>query len=283
MDTGTIKVYARLSKGYGGVSLLKMDHVFLQPDGGYNWNCFGGGIEELVCPEKKPEDVRPYCIGEIRGNVEWMRLAYGKDGEGVKDNSCPAAGVYNLYSGVCQNVANRILAMGEGEFSVAKAKMNELTILLYGKYGFDVESFVAKIEAAAGELNRTKPGSVTQDELDAVKARFVHGTTLEEELRLLTDDAPKTMAAIREKCTSEQIDSFLQGYVKVCEERQAEFLRLKTSGLRGEAAQRQLAATIGGSAICLLEKIGLLIGDIPFRELFHGTPAELWAMIQHLR
>ena len=124
---------------------------------------------------------------------------------------------------------------------------------------------------------------MTQDELDAVKARFVRGTTLEEELRLLTDDAPKTMAAIREKCTSEQIDNFIQGYIKVREERQAGYLRLKTSGLRGDAAQRQLAATIGGSAICLLEKIGLLIGDIPFRELFHGTPAELWAMIQHLR
>ena len=280
MNTGKVTAYAIVSEGYAGQRVIEMDHVFLASDGGHNWNCFGRGKETLSDPSLKG---KLNCLGEIEGNLEWMAKAYASKPEEYIGGSRPEAGVHNPYSGVCQNAANRILAMGSGELSVAKAKMNELAVLLYGKYGFDVESFVAKIEAAAGELNRTKPGSVTQDELDAVKARFVRGTTLEEELRLLTDDAPKTMAAIREKCTSEQIDNFIQGYIKVREERQAGYLRLKTSGLRGDAAQRQLVATIGGSAICLFEKIGLLIGDIPFRELFHGTPAELWAMIQHLR
>ena len=280
MNTGKVTAYAIVSEGYAGLSMIKMDHVFLVSDKGHNWNCFGRGVEALTDPNSKG---KIDCLGEIEGNLEWMAKVYDPNPEERIGSDRPEAGVYNRYSGVCQNAANRILAMGSRELSVAKAKMNELAVLLYGKYGFDVESFVAKIEAAAGELNRTKPGSVTKDELDAVKARFVRGTTLEEEVRLLTDDAPKTMAAIREKCTSEQIDNFIQGYIKVREERQAVFLRLKASGLHGDAAQRQLAATIGGSAICLLEKIGLLIGDIPFRELFHGTPTELWAMIQHLR
>ena len=280
MNTGKVKAYAIVSEGYAGLPMIEMDHVFLVSDGGHNWNCFGRGVETLSNPSLRG---KVNYLGEIEGNLEWMAKAYAPKTEECILGSRPEAGVHNQYSGVCQNAANRILAMGSGELSVAKAKMNELAVLLYGKFGFDVESFVAKIEAAAGELNRTKPGSVTQDELDAVKARFAHGTTLEEELRLLTDDAPKTMAAIREKCTSEQIDGFIMGYVKVREERQTGFLRLKSSGLRGDAAQRQLAASIGGSAICLLEKIGLLIGNIPFRELFHGTPAELWAMIQHLR
>lgn len=280
MNTGKVKAYAIVSEGYAGLPMIKMDHVFLVSDRGHNWNCFGRGIETLSNPSMKG---KVDCLGEIEGNIEWMAKVYASKLEDSIGSDRPEAGIYNRYSGVCQNAANRILAMGSGKLSVAKAKMNELSVLLYGKYGFDVESFVAKIEAAAEELNMMKPGSVTQDELDAVKARFAHGMTLEEELRLLTDDAPKTMSAIREKCTSEQIDSFLQVYVKVREERQAGFLRLKASGLRGDAAQRQLAATISGSAICLLEKIGLLIGDIPFHELFHGTPAELWAMIQHLR
>lgn len=274
MTKGKVRAYARVSTGY--LRGVEVDHVFLVSEQGHNWNCFGGGKEELENPAIK-DQVR--CIGETSGNIEWMARAYV--GEGNYAGS--AANVFNLFSGVCQSAANRILAMGDGDVSVNKAKMNELAVLLFGKYGFDVDAFVLKIERIAGEMNARSPGSVSSEELKKVKDKFARGKTVEAEMELLTDDAPQTLARIREKCTEGQITAFLREYSAIQAKREDEFMRIEKSSIGRSDVRKRLLDSISVDAVGLLTKVSFLIGDIPFRELFKCTPQQAWELMKSIR
>lgn len=80
------------------------------------------------------------AIASSQGYVEWARLVYGPEYEGKggrQPNAFPAAGVTELFNGVCQNAANRILVFTDDNIDVRKAGANALVTLLYGKYGFE--------------------------------------------------------------------------------------------------------------------------------------------------
>jgi len=139
MTTATFTAYARVTH-YDSKDLdalgVRLDHVFVISSLWNNWNCFGGGIEEAR------EDI---AIATAQGYVEWARLIYGPENEGKGGrlpNAFPASGVTELFNGVCQNAANRILVFTDDNIDVRKANANALVTLLYGKYGFDLDVFI---------------------------------------------------------------------------------------------------------------------------------------------
>jgi hypothetical protein len=150
-----------------------LDHVFIISSENNNWNCFGGGKEEAC---------KQYEIASTQGFIEWARLVYGPENEGREGrppNAYPAADVTELYNGVCQNVANRILLLADTNIDVRKAHGNALVTLLYGKYGFGIDIFIEKIKSTARQLN------VTHLELDKVLRCIIQGQTAESELNIL--------------------------------------------------------------------------------------------------
>ena len=152
----TIKVFATLSS-YDCSSLngIKLDHVWVCSEPSrHNWNCYGRGIEGNNLPESR-------LIGTATGNTEWMAAMYGPEAEGRggrANGGLPAAGVIELLGGVCQNAANRILAMTEENIDVSKANANEIVILAFGKYGAGVDAFVNRLKTTAAQLNAKRPG-----------------------------------------------------------------------------------------------------------------------------
>ena len=172
MTMATFAAYARVTP-YDSDELkalgIQLDHVFVTSNLRNNWNCFGGGIEEAC------ED---HMISSSQGCVEWATLVYGKENEGKGGripNAFPAAEVTELYNGVCQNAANRILVFTENNIDVRKANANALVTLLYGKYGFGIEVFVEKVKSTAASLG------VSEDELAAILDRLSRGQSAEAE------------------------------------------------------------------------------------------------------
>jgi hypothetical protein len=176
MTTETFTAYARVTH-YDSKELealgVRLDHVFVTSSIKNNWNCFGGGIEESR---------KEYEIATSQGYVDWAQLVYGAEFEvklGRKPDAYPAAGLTELYNGVCQNVANRILAFTCDNIDVRKAQANALVTLLYGKYGFDIDAFINKVEVTAANLD------VSEEVLAAILARLAQGQSAEAELDIL--------------------------------------------------------------------------------------------------
>lgn len=176
MKMATFTAYARVTH-YDSDELkdlgIQLDHVFVTSSLQNNWNCFGGGIEEAC---------REHEIASSQGYAEWARLVYGAKFEGKfgrKPNAYPAAGLTELYNGVCQNAANRILAFTVDNIDVRKAHANALVTLLYGKYGFDIDAFVETVKATASSLG------VSEEVLGTTLARLSQGQSAEAELDIL--------------------------------------------------------------------------------------------------
>lgn len=166
-----ITVYARKAN-YDRLSGFKVDHVYAISENNNNWNCFGGGREEAT-PENE--------IGHTLGCAKWMELVYGVANEGKSgrgENAHPAAGVWNLYSGVCHNAANRLLVLANDNKDVWRANGNGFVTVLFGKYGFEVDAFIASVENSAKQLG------VPAEEIANVVDRIRKGQTPEAELEV---------------------------------------------------------------------------------------------------
>ena len=131
----TITVYASRSDNYfPGMPELHVDHVWLHSENPFhNWNCFGRGVSSIEDPGSRQ-------LLSVAGNAEWMAAVYGSESEG-RGSERPSAGIRNNVGGVCQNVANRLLAMTEDNPDVSVADGNPLVVLAFGKYGIDVSGF----------------------------------------------------------------------------------------------------------------------------------------------
>ncbi len=113
---------------------IPRDHVFVVSDQGHDWGCFGRGKNHIP---------KSNLLARAQGNAEWMNAINGTD------NKHPT-GLENQVSGVCHNVANRLLLLADAD--VAKAQGNGLATLAFGKYGFGIDDFARRISETAKQI-----------------------------------------------------------------------------------------------------------------------------------
>ena len=253
MNEKLVKIYGRVSDGYLKLDdktkavlrklhrpeRIDVDHVFMTPeDFSVNWNCFGGGIEELKNQEKKEEGRCPHEIGKGCGNIEWMKAVYGPVGD-------VAAGVTNCFNGVCQTVGNRLMAMTKENVDSSQAKGNELVVLIFGKYGYGVEDFVKLIRTKADELNAAKPDTVSDEDVARTIANIEDGLKPETEIEALIDDLPVSREVVV-SLLGEKVKPFLQGYAGFQHRREAKYQEIVKNRRPGYDVRGEMKAFIIG-------------------------------------
>ena len=252
MNERLINLYGRVSDGYLPLDdktkavLRKMhrpekidvDHVFMAPDDlSINWNCFGGGIEELTSKDERTRNrVRSLVSGV--GNIEWMRAVYGPIGSA-------AAGVTNCFNGVCQTVGNRLMAMTKENADSSKAKGNELVVLIFGKYGYGVADFINLIRTKADELNAVKLGTVSAEEVERTVANLEEGLKPKAEIDALIDDLPVPKEVLV-SLLGEKVSLFLQGYGEFQQRREEKYQEIVKSRCPGYDVRGEMKAFIIG-------------------------------------
>ena len=291
MNEKLVNLYGRVSDGYLKLddkvkSVLRklhrperidVDHVFMTPgDFTINWNCFGGGIEELKNQEKKEVEKRPHEIGKGYGNVEWMKSVYGPVGDA-------AAGVTNLFNGVCQTVGNRLMAMTKENVDSSKAKGNELVVLIFGKYGYGIEDFIKLIRTKADELNAAKPGTVSAEEVARTVANVEEGLKPKAEVDALIDDLPVPREVLL-SLLGDKVTLFLQGYAEFQQRREEKYQEIiKNKGsccdVRGE-----MKSFILGELKRQEEQLrGILKTDEKVREILPYPPEVIFEALENLK
>lgn len=193
---------------------VPMSHVWLHPtDGSHDWNCYGRGLAH-----DHDLNAQPLKCSPVHGNVEWMSAVYGPDFEGEeksKQGSYPAAFMREHREGVCQNVANRLLAMTEENADVSEADANELVVFAFGKYGLGVSAFVHHLQDTAFALNARNPGVVvvSDDELKRVLENVRAGQSVAGEVEELIDDLPISLRMVlRTRVSGRRLESFVRMY-----------------------------------------------------------------------
>mgnify|MGYP003606990066 CR=1 FL=1 len=126
-----IQAYGISTTAYPNLSGHPVDHVFVVGDGGFNWPCFGRGCEVISSS---------HLVAEGKSSVGWIDLLNGTD-------AIHPTGLTNKVDGICHNVANRLIA--SANCSVAEAAGNLLVTLVYGKFGFNTDSFLERVRAFA--------------------------------------------------------------------------------------------------------------------------------------
>lgn len=277
---GKVEIFA-IETPYDGpkVEGVKLEHTWVSTEvGPHNWNCFGRGREM-----NHENGTRP--LGTATGNIDWMAAVYGRDAEGRegRDNNPPAAGCVELYHGVCQNAANRILAMTEENADVSDAAANEIVVLTFGKYGFGVDAFVELLKNAAESLNNRKPGSVSDEELNRTLGNIRQGTTVKAEFDALTDGMPVIRAAILERTTEVQRQEFVKEYAAFQQRRADAFAAIDKDRLPHHDARGRMGEFLKHELDAFLEKLRAQIGPEAYDKALKVLPQDAWNLIQNIK
>ena len=281
MRAEEVEVYAAPTVGYDCNELkgFSLDHTWLSTESGpHNWNCYGRG-------RSNNHDADTRRIGVAHGNVAWMAAVYGPKAEGRSgrgDNDPAAAGVVELLHGVCQNAANRILAMTEENLDVSKAAGNELVVLAFGKYGFGVDRFVECLKATAADLNAKAPGSVTEEELRRAITNVKAGTTVNAEFYALTDDLPSIRDAFKVSATDRQRIEFAEKYVAFQSRRAEKFAAIEKLHLPNHDARGQMASFLKVELSNLLEYMRGNLGEDVYTQVVSVVPDGAWDMLARI-
>lgn len=275
-----IMAYA-MPTGYDCKALkgFRLDHVCLCDDRGkYNWNCFGRGRSNI-----HDKAVRTLCVAT--GNAEWLAEVYGRDAEGKGgrgDQAPAAAGVYELFNGVCQNAANRLLALTDEDYDVSKACGNELVVLAYGKYGFGIEDFIQRVKKSAEKVNARHSDCISQDKLERAVACLKKGQTVSYEFEALTDELPQLRAAFEEKTTEQGRKEFAAEYAAFQERRSNEFAKLDRGSLPDHDAREQMGLFLKRELSSFLMKISKWLGPEVYGQVLAVLPQEAFGMLAKL-
>ena len=277
---GKVEIYASTSQ-YDCPEMkgIKLDHVWVSTEvGPHNWNCFGRGRADNHILESR-------LIGMATGNIGWMAAVYGPEaeGRGGRDNDPAAAGCVELYHGVCQNAANRILAMTEENADVSKAAANEIVVLAFGKYGFGVDAFIERLKETAASLNGQNPGAVSEEELKRTLENVRQGTTVKAEFDALTDDIPLLRAAVLERTTEWQRREFVAAYMAFQQRRADAFASIDKDRLPHHDARSKMGDFLKHELKIFLEKIRNQIGPEAYGKALKILPHDAWDMIQHIQ
>lgn len=277
---GKVEIYAT-ETGYDcqGMTGIKLEHVWVSTEiGPHNWNCYGRGR-----PENHAQGTR--LLGTATGNIDWMAAVYGPEaeGKGGRDDDPAAAGCVELYHGVCQNAANRILAMTEENADVSKAAANEIVTLAFGKYGFGVEKFIERLKSTADSLNRERSDAVSAEELERTLKHVEQGTTVVAEFEALTDDLPMLRAAILEKTTERQRQEFARAYADFQNRRAEAFAGIDKASLPHHDARGKMGEFLMQELGAFLSKVREQIGSEAYDRALKVLPKDAWNLIQHIQ
>jgi hypothetical protein len=142
---------------YNSVLKGTFAHTFVFALPTHDWNCFGGGINQL-----KTQPTRELL--RVKGNATWVDRVYGPD------RNSPM-GLRLKVDCVCHSLSNRLLAMAGTDQDVAEAEGDLFAVLMYGKYGYQLDSFIDQCVKAAKDLNAQQPGCVSPADIDTLAAR----------------------------------------------------------------------------------------------------------------
>jgi hypothetical protein len=239
-------------------------HTFVMSDGGGSWRCFGRDNSEALQV--------PGCreIARGLGNTKWAEEICGSDVDH------PTGLLGERVDAVCHNVANRILVLAGTE--VAGIPGNEAAMLLYGKYGFGVEAFISRLQAAAKRINEAEPGSISKEEIDVVVNR-IRVESLSDEIGILGKDF---QLHFDELAPSEQ-RQIQQIYSAFCVKREAEFAaelqehtgNFPTYGEENEKFQNDFIARVGKAFHECLCGLQTGLGPEAFIKIFKAPPQTL--------
>lgn len=166
----TFTLYADPAGSADGVPI---DHTYVTSSDNHNWNCFGRGAGS-----------GGRVVRTTKASSKWAALIYGPY-EGSQDCGAPA-GLAIRHSGVCQNVANRILVLGDAD---ARGSMgNALATVMFGKFGFNIDKYVDMVKNTGAQLLQTEPGEITQQDIQTVLERITYGQSADAELDILHAD-----------------------------------------------------------------------------------------------
>jgi hypothetical protein len=76
------------------------------------------------------------------------------------------------YNGVCQNLANRILALLTDDIDARSTQGNVLATLMYGKYGFGIDQYLASVKSAGAKLLSDGSGEIQQSDTGSFRFAF---------------------------------------------------------------------------------------------------------------
>lgn len=252
---------------------VAMSHVWLRPvdEPRYNWNCYGRGKDN-----EYDEGAKPLTDAPVHGNIAWMSAVYGYGSEG-QDGKKPAAGMYELREGVCQNVANRMLAMTEENADVSKADANELVVLAFGKYGFGVAAFESRLRETAAELNARNPDVVvvTGDELERVLKNIQDGQGVAGEVENLIDDLPPLIRqTLLAKVSGRKREAFVREYAGYQQRREAWYEDMIGKNVSSSVFVLELRKFLMTELTVLLEKLRKCIGTDLYDAVVKVLPVQ---------
>lgn len=241
---------------------LEEEHTYLSVPG-HNFNCFGRNAGGRL-------------VRSSTGSAAWACAVYGRENEGMENAGAPT-GITIRYNGVCQNLANRILALVTDDIDARGTEGNVLATLMYGKYGFGVDQYVASVKSAGATLFSNGSGEIKQSDVDTAVNRIAAGQTFDAELDILHVDIPEqeNIAALP-PITAEQRALFRPIYSEYQSERAAVFAQVaetaKTTDQIGLGAlPRGLVAPLEKC----VESLVAALGVDQFKSMFGVDPVVL--------
>ncbi len=253
----------------------QLSHTFVvcDDDRRYNWNCWGDG-EEAV----DQSDVKPLGNYKGEGYAAWVSLLYGSK-EGERNPTDKVMGLRIRVDGVCQNASNRILALSGRDMSVSEAPANAAVLLMYGKFGFGIESFIQDVRSAAEQINQKENSSILAEEIEAVIATLCAGA--DDEMGIIGGECLGTHfhSVIANNVLPEKLAT-LKGIYKTFQIRRAEIYNNNSKvGLDGVVFQKEFAKQLSVAFInCLVEMKGILSPD-EYKDLFPDEPETLASLL----
>lgn len=242
-----------VSTSYGNqIPGVPFEHTFVVSNRGDNWTCFGRGKEAIG------NGARPLKDGV--GLAEWANLLNGADPH------YPTA-MIQCVEGVCQNVANRLLVLAGTDVSPAEGYL--CAVVLYGKYGFHLDEYVAKIKLTAEQLNSQYPGSIPDDALKQVIDRI--GADPSDELSTLEAHFKGALPA---SVSAQQTEQLLVPYRDFQAKREAIFEQEWPNKVEDPSFQMAHLKKIEPPFIQCMQSFLEILGRENYNDIFKATPEQ---------
>jgi hypothetical protein len=238
--------------------LSSLDHTFVVSDRGDNWSCWGRGRE--VIPQS-------HQLAQTQGNAIWADLFHGSD-------PIHPCGLTEKVSGVCQNVCNRLLLVGDAD--VSSAGGNELVIILYGKYGFGLDDFINRVNRAASMANQQQAGAVSENDVDAVVSK-IKGSE-EQEIETLRRHFTEALAAHSANVSEKEQKSIIDFYDSFHDNRERIQHDVPKNGTADDFRGRYLRK-LGPALLNYLRSMLSVLGRVRYAAIFKISPEQAVAFL----
>jgi hypothetical protein len=246
---------------------VKLSHTFGSSPI-FDWNCFGRGKDCI-------SDATPLSSGAGEIFEQWAGYIYGDySGTRFQDQEHDAAGIYVRVNGVCHNAANRILVLAGAD--VSDATGDALVLLLYGKYGYDIEEYIQTVRNAAQRVN-DEVGTIviTPEQVNTVVQRITGD--IGDEFDNLEKEMLQQHFMERlhdQNISSEKVVSVKELYKKFQEKRRAIYLNIKQENPDRETFQSRFTSAMKPELMSFLSGAMETLGESQYLSLFEAHPAD---------